>query len=157
MVKRINNDGFTLIELLVVISIIALLTGILVPCIGKAKAIAKRTVCRSPLHSAAIVFRMYLDDNDHVMPPAPRLPSVSDKPLIAEFLKPFIKNPETLACPADDGHRRPGRTERYFDTEGSSYEYLDPLGWRARCSRLLNGQGRFQRRKSASKRHTSSL
>jgi hypothetical protein len=57
--------ALALVELLVVISIITLLTGILIPCIGKAKSIAKRTICRSHLHSAAIVFRMYLDNNNH--------------------------------------------------------------------------------------------
>lgn len=81
------------------------------------------------------------------MPPAPRLPSVSDKPLIAEFLKPFIKNPETLSCPADDGYRRPGRTERYFETEGSSYEYLDPLGGVRVAAGYLTGKVVFSEEK----------
>jgi len=130
MVKGIREQGFTLVELLVVIGVIALLTSILVPCLGKARSVAKRTVCLSNLHSAAIAFRMYLDDNNHVMPPATRYPSLglNDKKPIADFLKPFIGDPKALRCPADDGHRRPGRTERYFETEGSSYEYLQTLG-----------------------------
>jgi prepilin-type N-terminal cleavage/methylation domain-containing protein/prepilin-type processing-associated H-X9-DG protein len=130
MVKGIRRRGFTLVELLVVTSIIALLTGILVPCVGKAKSIAKRTVCLSNLHSAAIAFRLYLDDNHHLMPPAARYPSLglNDKRPIAEYLMPFIKDDKALRCPADDGHRRAGRTERYFVTEGSSYEYLQTLG-----------------------------
>jgi prepilin-type N-terminal cleavage/methylation domain-containing protein/prepilin-type processing-associated H-X9-DG protein len=130
MVKRITRQGFTLVELLVVIGIIALLTGILIPCLGKARSAAKRTVCLSNLHSVALAFRMYLDNNNHIMPPAARLPSanLNGKQPIAHFILPYIQDPKALRCPADDGHRREGRTQRYFETEGSSYEYLQTLG-----------------------------
>lgn len=130
MVGRITKQGFTLIELLVVISVIAILTGILVPCLGRARSIAKRTACLSNLHSAAIAFRMYLDDNDHIMPPAARMPSanLNDKPPIADFIAPFLKDTKALRCPADDGHRRKGRTQPYYETEGSSYEYWQQIG-----------------------------
>jgi len=130
MVKEIREQGSTLAELLVVIGIIALLTGILVPGLGKARSIAKRTVCLSNLHSAALAFRRYLDDNRHIMPPAARYPSLAlnEKRPIVEYLLPHLKDPKALRCPADDGHRRAGRTERYFETEGSSYEYLQTLG-----------------------------
>jgi len=130
MVKGIREQGFTLVELLVVIGIIALLTGILVPCLGKARSVAKRTVCLSNLHSAAIAFRTYLDDNNHVMPPAARYPSLAlnGKRPISEFLKLYLGDLKALRCPADDGHKRAGRTHRYFETEGASYEYLQTLG-----------------------------
>ncbi|MCH8216569.1 MAG: type II secretion system protein [Planctomycetes bacterium] len=130
MTRSVGQRGFTLVELLVVIGIIAVLTGILVPSLGKARAMAKRTVCRSHLRSAAFAFRMYLDDNNHIMPPAARLPSanLNDKPPISDFILPFIKDAEALRCPADDGHRRKGRTQRYDETEGSSYEYWQEIG-----------------------------
>jgi prepilin-type N-terminal cleavage/methylation domain-containing protein/prepilin-type processing-associated H-X9-DG protein len=130
MIKEIRAQGFTLVELLVVIGVIAVLTGIVVPSLGKARAMAKRTVCQSHLHSAALAFRMYLDDNNHIMPPAARLPSanLNDKPPIADFIRPFIKDTKALRCPADDGHRRKGRTQRYYETEGSSYEYWQQIG-----------------------------
>ena len=132
MIERIRKQGFTLVELLVVISIISLLMSILVPCLAKAKSIAKRTVCKANLHSAAVGFRMYLDDNNGIMPPAARYPSLglNDKNPIAEFLKPFIGDTKALHCPADNGYIRPDYTERYFESEGASYEYNEILGGR---------------------------
>ena len=117
-------------ELLVVISIIAVLIGILLPALGKVKSVAKRTVCKANLHSAAVGFRMYLDENRDYMPPAARYPSlnINTKKPVAHFIVPFLSGEKSLQCPADNGHKRPGYTKRYFETEGSSYEYNQSLG-----------------------------
>lgn len=63
-----QRRAFTLIELLVVIAIIAVLVSILIPSLGKAKELARRSVCLSNLRQFQIAATLYMNQNEEVFP-----------------------------------------------------------------------------------------
>ena len=122
--KAGRRGGFTLVELLVVIGIIALLVGILLPTLNRARESGKRVACQSNLRQLGMAFAMYtggnrgwyprpatgaLFEHDWIywqQPPPAGNPNrtLDNSPIVPYLGKRF--NAAVLRCPSDDYERR---------------------------------------------------
>ena len=132
-----RRNAFTLIELLVVVAIIAILAGILLPAMGRARASAKRTYCQANLHSVGQAIRGYMTEYHDYYPPMAIMPkdtngNPNDPRLgMGEILLPLVSNQnKVFHCLADCFITErtkiipnpPADKQTWFDWQGSSYE-----------------------------------
>ncbi len=154
-----QKKAFTLIELLVVISVVALLMGILLPVLGKARQQAQSIACRNHLKTLALANETYAGSSDgwyvaavDFSMAAMEQPTWNSNHLFRKSIglstkrsddsddyDEFFQMPKEYLCPTDKStgrYKNPDALTEFKNIMSYGYNYTDwgpdsiaPLGW----------------------------
>lgn len=120
---QFHRLAFTLIELLVVIAVIALLMGILIPVLGRAREKARRVACMGNIRQFMVGIQVYASNNREYLPNGLsdyQDPEDEHTPILSRAMRnalvDIIGDERALYCP---WLRKP------FDVPGGWYYVLD--------------------------------
>jgi prepilin-type N-terminal cleavage/methylation domain-containing protein/prepilin-type processing-associated H-X9-DG protein len=145
--RRPARGAFTLVELLVVIGIIAVLVGILLPALNKARKAARSVACISNIHQLVMGEIQYVNDNKGKFAPYYDFGGIPPAPFQIEWMQQVAKPesfnkvrlcPEAVdthpqyqqAEPADPnpGNNMPGAAFSCWGPYGRAMRYFDKNG-----------------------------
>ena len=130
-IKPDDRAAFTLIELLVVIAVLAILAGLLLPALGRAKESARSAACLNNLHQIGVASVVYSLDAKDNLPSFRNWLFTNPGNLATGRLYPYLKSRSVYICPTDKlelaAQRRPTRPPpappAFFGTQNHLRDY----------------------------------
>jgi len=114
---RLSAPGFTLLELLVVLAIMTTLTGLMVPCLERAKEQTRKTICACNLHHLGVALRIYANANEGWYP-VENLCGNPQHALVAGLYPAYVGQRGLFYCPSAS----------QIESYAQSHEYAGPGG-----------------------------